>query len=102
MAEALVDRDSPLGEFLEGMRPNIRVLMAGTGTYEGDWGFSTESENESEGSVRQQGTRDFAPSNRISVTRGLKPLFMADNHVSQPSKIYHLFTVHTSLPQSLL
>jgi hypothetical protein len=100
MPEALVDRLSPLGEFLEGSHPKqVVLMMAGTGTYEGDWGFSTESEeNENEeseeGSVgAEEGRRDFAPPNRIPVTRGLKPLFMGDNHVSQPSKIYHLFTV---------
>jgi hypothetical protein len=71
--------------------------MAGTGTFDADWGFSTESENESNGSDRV-GRKDFAPSNRISVTRGLKPLFMGDSNVSQASKIYHLFTVHTYSP----
>ena len=110
MSESLVYKRSPLGEFLEGTQTlsrNKTLTLLGTGQYDGDWGFSTESDShedsESDGaSLTLHAPKDFAPPSRIpsplrhkriSCQGPLKPLFMAENTSFQPSKFYHLLTV---------
>ena len=86
---------------------NKTLTLLGTGQYDGDWGFSTESDShedsESDGaSVMLHAPRGFAPPSRIppplrhkrvSSQGQLKPLFMVEKTSSQPSKFYHLLTV---------
>ena len=110
MSESLVYKHSPLGAFLEGIQllyRNNRLILLGTGQYDGDWGFSTDGDShedsESDGaSLTLHTPKDFAPPSRIQSPQrhkrfsshgGLKPLFMVDKTSSQPSKFYRLLTV---------
>ena len=89
MAEPIIYKDSPLGDYLEGKTSRTGV-DEGTGTFESDWGFSSDHEEEDK--------RDFAPPSRVPRKRfnttELRPLIMADESISRTAKFYNLFSVY--------
>lgn len=99
MAESIVYKGSPLGDYLEGTPMSGWFLSIGTGTYEGDWGLSSDQENfedEESDSGRDQIQRDFAPPSRPLRrfnSREVQPLITLKEHISRSAKFYNLFTV---------
>ena len=105
MSNPIVYMDSPLGDYLEGNFLPVYAILAnglGTGTYDGDWGLSSDQESVEDGgneAAHHQVQRDFAPPSRLPnrkfTTRELKPLIIGNENVTRTAKFYSLFTVRT-------
>jgi len=72
--------------------------MSGTGTFESDWGFSSDHEDTLNGDTSPElRPHDFAPPNRLARKRfntsELRPLITANETISKSAKFYNLFTV---------
>jgi hypothetical protein len=101
MTEPVVYRDSPLGDYLEGisLSPNCLTFL-GTGTYDADWRVLPEQEeaySDQDSPISEHDHRDFAPPSRLPNrkfnTRQLKRLVILDENVSRSAKFYNLFSV---------
>lgn len=73
------------------------MVEIGTGTYDGDWGVSSDQEDGENEVAPTQVQRDFAPPSRLPprkfTMRELRPLVIANENVSRTTKFYNLFTV---------
>ena len=77
-------------------------LTLGTGTYDADWGVSSDQESygDRDSPTIDHDHRDYAPPSRMPNrkfnTRELKPLVILNQHISRSAKFYNLFTVRIS------
>src|ERR1700754_1678666 len=96
MSESIVYKNTPLGEYLEGIFLLMMGIIVGTGTYEADWGVSDR------GSSEDEGVSNYAPPSRVPrrrfTTNELKPLMIVNETVSRTAKFYNLFSVFCLLP----
>jgi len=112
MTGPIIYKDSPLGEYLEGILPLGFWLLfnffadgmcAGTGTCEADWGLSSETDafDERDNAVMDDEVRrDFAPPSRLLNrkfnARELRPLIILNENIPWFAKRYNLFAVFVS------
>jgi hypothetical protein len=70
--------------------------MAGEGTYDGDWGLSSDRDGSEDDSPRET-HYDFAPPSRLPkrkfTSNELKPLIIVNENISRSTKFYNLFSV---------
>jgi hypothetical protein len=103
MSEPIVYKDTPLGDYFEGIptphdSENMRLMSIGTGTFDvSDWGITSEppTPTSSHSSDFERIPTSFAPRNlhrkRFS-SKSLLPL-MTCAPPSRTTKFYNLFTV---------
>lgn len=116
MSDPIVYKDTPLGDYFEGTVPSLPepilwaslllvdvclvILILGTGTFETDYGVSSDHELSSRSSTSSSHHRihDFAPPlslprKKFTASKQLKPLIILNENISRSTKFYNLFSV---------
>jgi hypothetical protein len=113
MSDPIVYKGTPLGDYFEGtpsccVCAGMKMLtVAGTGTFETDYGVSSSSDHDetyspppgsSASSTDDDHLHDFAPPStiprkRFAGSKALKPLTILNENISRSTKFHNLFSV---------
>lgn len=107
MSDPVVYKGTPLGDYFEGMPYSMEAgVIVGTGTFETDYGVSSDHEtysyspttSENDGPVHDFAPPSTLPRKRFTSSKVPKPLIILNEDISRSTKFYNLFSVRALVP----